>query len=133
MKSFLKMGVHILDPKRDSSITKQRLLLATMLVLVLTIVVLGRLYFLQVVKHDRYRTLSVENRIGLLPVPPVRGRIFDRNGEILAENYPVYELEVIPDQTQDLKRTVRELNDLISLSDAELNRFDHLLKNASKL
>ena len=122
------MGVHILDPKRDSSITKQRLLLATMLVLVLTIVVLGRLYFLQVVKHDRYRTLSVENRIGLLPVPPVRGRIFDRNGEILAENYPVYELEVIPDQTQDLKRTVRELNDLISLSDAELNRFDHLLK-----
>ena len=71
MKSFLKMGVHILDPKRDSGITKQRLLLATMLVLVLTMVVLGRLYFLQVVKHDRYRTLSVENRIGLLPVPPV--------------------------------------------------------------
>ena len=122
------MGVHILDPKRDSSITKQRLLLATMLVLALTMVVLGRLYYLQVVKHDRYRTLSVENRIGLLPMPPVRGRIFDRNGEILAENYPVYELEVIPDQTQDLKRTVRELNDLISLSDAELDRFDRLLK-----
>ena len=63
----------------------------------------------------------------MLPVPPVRGRIFDRNGEILAENYPVYELEVVPDQTQDLKRTVRELNDLISLSDAELVRFDRLL------
>ena len=85
------------------------------------------------VKHDRYRTLSVENRIGLLPMPPVRGRIFDRNGEILAENYPVYELEVIPDQTQDLKRTVRELNDLISLSDAELDRFDRFVKNAPKL
>jgi penicillin-binding protein 2 len=128
MKSFLKLGVHILDPKRDSSITKQRLLFATMLVLVLTIVVLGRLYFLQVVKNDRYRTLSVENRIGLLPIPPVRGRIFDRNGEILAENYPAYELEVIPDQTQDLKRTLRELNDLVSLSVSELSRFDGLLK-----
>jgi penicillin-binding protein 2 len=128
MNLFLKTDVHILDPKRDSSITKHRLLLATILILFLTAVILGRLYFLQVVKHDRYRTLSVENRIGLLPVPPVRGRIFDRNGEILAENYPVYELEIVPDQTLDLERTVQELNDLISLSSTELDRFDRLLK-----
>lgn len=123
------MGVHVLDPKRDSSITKYRLVLATILVLILTMVVLGRLYFLQVVKHDRYRTLSVENRISLLPVPPVRGRVFDRNGEILAENYPVYELEIVPDQTENLERTVRELNDLIAFSDAELDNFSHLSKS----
>jgi len=84
---------------------------------------------LQVLNYDRYNTLSVENRVGLVPVPPVRGQIIDRNGAILADNYPVYELELIPDQIQDLERTLMELKDLISLSDRELTSFERLVRS----
>ena len=123
MKSFLQLNLQVLNPRRDLSITRYRLILATLLVLILATVVLFRLYVLQVVNYDRYKTLSVENRVGLVPVPPVRGQIIDRNGKILADNYPVYELELVSDQIQDVDQTLRELEDLISFSDRELNTF----------
>ena len=124
----MQLNLYILDPKRDSRITKFRLILATMLVLILTIVIVFRLYTLQVIDYDKYRTLSVENRVGLLPVPPVRGRIIDRNGKILSDNYPVYELEIVPDQVPNIDTTIRELKDIISLSVRDLDLFRRLLK-----
>ena len=62
-------------------------------------------------------------------MPPVRGQIIDRNGAILADNYPVYELELIPDQIQDLEQTIMELKDLISLSGRELTSFERLVRS----
>ena len=129
MRSLLKSSLHILDPRRDSSVTKYRLIIATVVVLILSLVILGRLYFLQVMNYDRYSTLSAENRLGILPIPPIRGWIFDRNGSVLARNYPVYDLEIVPDKVPDIKTTVQDLADLIDLDDAEVSRFFQLLAN----
>ena len=63
-------------------------------------------YFrLQVLQHEEYRTRSEANRIKPRPVVPARGLIYDRNGRLLADNVPAYRLEVVPDQTGDLRPT----------------------------
>ena len=81
-------------------------------------------YFrLQVLHHEEYRTRSEANRIKPRPVVPARGLIYDRKGKLIADNVPAYRLEVVPDQTGDLKATLAGLNELIGLSQEELQQF----------
>ncbi|HAR08219.1 MAG TPA: hypothetical protein DCR98_07380, partial [Cobetia sp.] len=56
---------------------------------------LARLLFLQVVEHDIYTTRSDKNRVRVEPLPPTRGLIYDRNGQLLAENRPNYNLTIV--------------------------------------
>ncbi|MEO7251785.1 MAG: penicillin-binding transpeptidase domain-containing protein, partial [Arenimonas sp.] len=82
-------------------------------------------YFrLQVLQHEEYQTRSEANRIKPRPVVPARGLIFDRNGKLLADNVPAFRLEVVPDQTGDLKSTLAGLGQLVSLSTDELHQFE---------
>ena len=92
----------ISDVSQHPVLGRSRLVVAVILIITLTVVLIERLYFLQIVEHVRYRALSIENRFNLLPVPPVRGMIYDRHGEVLAENHAVYELEVVPEQVRDM-------------------------------
>ncbi|MEN8176938.1 MAG: penicillin-binding protein 2, partial [Pseudomonadota bacterium] len=55
----------------------------------------ARLGFLQVSNYAHYNTLSRENRINLVPIPPNRGLIYDRSGTVLAENIPTFSLDII--------------------------------------
>ena len=81
-------------------------------------------YFrLQVWHHQEYKTRSEANRIKLRPVVPARGLILDRNGKLLADNIPAYRLELVPDQIDDIQATVRELAQLVSLSEDEIDQF----------
>jgi len=64
--------------------------------LLLLALLISRLIFLQVYNHEHFTTLSQDNRIRLQPLPPTRGLIFDRNGVLLAENMPAYQLDLIP-------------------------------------
>ena len=82
-------------------------------------------YFrLQVLQHDEYQVRSEANRIKPRPVVPARGLIFDRNGKLLADNVPAYRLELVPEQTGDLKQTLAGLNELVGLSPEELQQFE---------
>jgi penicillin-binding protein 2 len=63
----------------------------------------GRMYQLQVVEAERYKTLADENRINMQLLPPPRGRIFDRFGQLLAENQLNYRLVLVPEQTLSLE------------------------------
>lgn len=86
------------------------------------------LYILQVIEFNRYDTFSKNNRINLLPVPPNRGLIYDRNGVILAENKPIYQLEINLKQIKNLKDTIKEINNIIPITEADEQRFYDLLK-----
>ena len=48
--------------------------------------------YLQVDQADQFRLLAEENRINIRLIPPARGRIFDRNGAVVAENVPSYRI-----------------------------------------
>lgn len=95
------------------------LLLASLLA-----VLLLRYYDLQIKDHQRYATLSDENRVHVRAVAPTRGLIFDRNGVILAENRPSYTLSIVTERTSDLEQLLAELKALLGLTDAEIARFE---------
>jgi penicillin-binding protein 2 len=103
------------------------LVVAGILIVTLTVVLIERLYFLQIVEHVRYRALSIENRFDLLPVPPVRGMIYDRYGEVLAENHAVYELEVVPEQVRDMASLMTWATQSLSLTERDRKKFDKRL------
>lgn len=118
----------IKDVKREARLVQSRILVAFIGVLVLVSILVARLYFLQVIGHTHYDTLSNNNRIDLVPVPPVRGLIFDRSGEVLAQNFPVYTLEVVPDQVEDMEHTLDEIGKLVPLTARELSLFRRSLR-----
>jgi penicillin-binding protein 2 len=89
---------------------------AIMLTLILALTV--KLVQVQVVRHDYYAELSQGNRVRIEPVPPTRGRILDRNGEVLAENLPAYQLELTKEQVPDVDGA---LDRLVALGLVELD------------
>jgi len=118
----------IRDVKRETSIVQRRILIAFVGVLALAALLAARLYFLQIVGHTHYETLSDNNRIDLVPVPPVRGLIFDRSGRVLAQNFPVYALEVVPDQVEDMDHTLDEIGRLVALTSRDTALFRRSLQ-----
>ena len=82
----------------------------------------GRLYQLQVVESERYRVLADENRINMQLLPPARGRIFDRFGQILAENRLNYRLVVVPEAALDLRKALDEIAALVTIEDHDRER-----------
>lgn len=91
----------------------------TLFVLVVFGVLILRLWFLQIVNGRIYRTSSENNRIHLRSIPPFRGIIFDRDGEILVGNRPSFDLCAIPEEVQNREDLFKRLNHLIGL-DPEL-------------
>jgi penicillin-binding protein 2 len=75
----------------------------------LTLVLTGRLFYLQIEQFLHYRTLSDENRVAVRPVPPPRGLIYDRHGRLLVENQPAFTLELYPERVADMERLLDRL------------------------
>jgi penicillin-binding protein 2 len=94
---------------REQQLFVGRVVICAIVALVLTGVVLTRLSVLQLVKADYYAAQSQGNRIRAQPLPPNRGLIYDRNGKILAENIPSYQLELTPEEIPDLDDTLNRL------------------------
>ena len=81
-----------------------------------------RMRFLQVDRADRFRLLADENRINIRLIPPVRGRIFDRNGTIIAENVPSYRITIIREEAGDVDEIIARLARLVELEPDDLDR-----------
>jgi penicillin-binding protein 2 len=102
----------------------------TLLVLcgLLLLALLGRLWYLQVIEHEHFTTLSEDNRVKLQPIAPNRGLIYDRNGILLADNLPSYRLEITAEQVDDMPSTLTELEKIIHIRETDRDRFDKLLR-----
>ena len=94
----------------------------------LLLLLIARLSFLQIYQFERFSTLAQNNRIDLYSLPPVRGLIYDRNGEILAQNFRVFNLEILPDKVEDMSGLLDELSQIVELTDDRLAQFRSLLK-----
>ena len=80
---------------------------------------IGRMYYLQIVEANKYRTLSDENRINLKLLAPPRGRIVDRFGHPMAVNQQNYRVMLIPENTEDVSRSLSLLARIINLNGHE--------------
>ena len=118
----------IRDHLRESRLFGARLSILASLVVALTSLLFLRLAYIQIVNYRHFATLSQENRIKPVPIPPVRGTIFDRNGVVLAQNYPVLTLEVVPDQVEDMGGLLDELGKIVTLNERDLKLFAKQLR-----
>ena len=73
----------------------------------------ARMYYLQVLQADHYRTLAEDNRINLRLLAPPRGYILDRFGEPIAINVQNYRVVVIREQAKELSVTLARLEELL--------------------
>jgi len=111
------------NARQEMHTFRVRSLVAACLVVLLTGALMARLVYLQVVQHDVYITRSENNRVRVEPLPPTRGLIYDRNGELLAENRPTYNLTLVRERVDDIDATLALLIDLLDLPDAEIEAF----------
>ena len=101
-----------------------RLVVAFMFILLFFGILIARFVYLQVEKHNEYVAQAATNRISLIPTPPIRGEITDVNGVVLAQNYPAYSLEIIPNQVEGkIDDLIESLRSYVALDDADLRRF----------
>jgi penicillin-binding protein 2 len=89
-----------------------------------------RLWYLQVMRGDYFRNRSENNRLRTRYIPAPRGLIFDRNGKVLVRNRPSFNLEIIIEDTNDVKSTINKLADILSLDPKVL--FDQLSESKVK-
>ncbi len=109
----------------ESRLHHFRLSLLVALLIMCSLVLILRLAYLQFSQYKHYATLSLKNQMSIIPIAPPRGIIFDKNGVVLAENIPVYVLEIIPERVKNLRDTLQQLKDLLpSITDDDIESFD---------
>ena len=125
-KKYFSAPTHepIRDKKAERNLFARRTLVAFIGILLLSGVLFANLYQLQVVNFDTYQTRSNGNRIKLLPLAPTRGLIYDRYGELLAENLTFFGLYIVPEKTENLSQTLDELRDVVGLTDDDIASFN---------
>jgi penicillin-binding protein 2 len=122
----------IRDHTAEANLFARRAFVSMLFVITLMSLLFYNLYDLQVNQYETYQTQSNGNRIRVVPVAPNRGLIYDRNGVILAENRPVFSLELIPEDVDDLDATLAEIGELMSITPAEFKRFERERKQQSR-
>ena len=116
------------DKGQEGRVFATRIMTGTVATLVLTSLLVARIGFVQIVNHDHYTTLSEENRVRILPIPPSRGLIYSRDHVLLAENRPSFSLEVVPERALALDVMLTELRALMTIEPADEERFRKVLK-----
>lgn len=116
------------DYFRESRLFQSRVSVAGVAVIALALLLLARLFYIQVFAHKYYATLSQENSINPVPIQPPRGLILDRNGVVLAQNFPVFTLEVVPDEVDNMDELLEQLGKLVTLNPRDLKNFRRQLR-----
>lgn len=119
----MRRGITLKDSIREAALFNGRAILAGSLTGGVMLALLFRLFYLQVVKHDHFTTLSQNNQVNIQPLDPTRGLIYDRNGVLLAENLPTFSLEIVPERVPDIEATLTLIGSLIQVSEADQDRF----------
>ena len=118
--------------KREKVVFKSRVIFSAIIMLLITLILIVRLFNLQVTKHDYYLEEALGNQMQNLPITPIRGDILDRNGKILATNEFSYILTITPEKVTNLNETLigLEIRDLITYDD--IKKFNKKLSRFKK-
>ena len=100
-----------------------------MVIILLIFVLLANLADLQISNFSYYSTKSNNNRIEIIPIPPSRGMIYDRNGTPLAINNITYQLNIVPDKTKNLNEQFEQLKKIVDLTDEDIENFQKERRN----
>lgn len=106
---------------------RARIFVVSLVVLGCFLLLIARLVYLQVWRHDDLREQAESNRTSIVPIVPNRGLITDRNGIILASNYSAYTLEITPSKSRGVEQTIEDLATVIDITPRDRRRFKKLM------
>ncbi|CAH8219636.1 penicillin-binding protein 2 [Vibrio aestuarianus] len=121
---MLRNRSQIRDYQAEARLFRNRAIAAFIGIVVLVGILLTNLYHIQINQYQDYKTRSNDNRIKVVPIAPNRGLIYDRNGVLLAENRPVFNLEITPEQVKDMAETIARLQDILEISPEKIATFE---------
>jgi penicillin-binding protein 2 len=114
----------------DARRFRRRILVVGAVVFFAFCLVVARLVFLQVVRHEDLAEQAESNRTAIVPVVPNRGLILDRNGVVLATNYAAYTLEITPSRVGELDETIDALAQVVDIQQRDRRRFRRLMEES---
>jgi penicillin-binding protein 2 len=117
------------DHWQEQRLFLSRIIAAAIIVLLLSVLLVSRLVQLQIVDFQRFSELSQGNRFRIEPLPPNRGLIYDRNGLVIAENLPNWELVAVGEEIDDLQKTLLALEELGLVDPQEHNNLRDLVRS----
>ena len=118
-----KRRENVKNHEQEVRVFHNRSLVAALIILLMAGALVSRLVYLQIIEHDVFITRSDNNRMRVEPLPPRRGLIYDRNGKLLAENRPTYNLTIVRERVDDLDTTLQRLVDILGLPEGEVETF----------
>ena len=121
------------NTEHELSRFRVRVATAAMFVLFAFGLLVARLAWLQIGKHEELSTQAENNRIAVVPITPNRGLILDRNGIVLANNYSAYTLEIAPAKVADLDATIDRLAEVVTIEPRDRKRFKRQLEESKSL
>ncbi|UTW06565.1 penicillin-binding protein 2 [Pseudomonas benzenivorans] len=124
--------IRLKDHEKDARLIRARAFVGALLVVLLTAVLVARLYYLQVVQYEYHSTLSENNRVHVQPIPPNRGLIFDRNGAIIADNRPSFSLTLTRERAGDWEQVLDVIVEVLGLSEDERALFEKRVRQGRR-
>ncbi len=121
------------NTEQDLARFRVRVLAAALFVFFAFGLLVARLAYLQIGRHEELSTQAENNRIAVVPIPPNRGLILDRNGVVLANNYSAYTLEIAPAKVADIDATIDKLAEVVDIQPRDRKRFKRLLDESKSL
>ena len=118
-----KRRSQIRDYQAEARLFASRAIVAFIGIVLLMGALVANMYNIQVNQFQDYQTRSNDNRIKVVPIAPNRGLIYDRNGVLLAENRPVFNLELTPEKIKDIDATIQELQTILEITPEQIERF----------
>jgi penicillin-binding protein 2 len=111
----------------DASRFRLRIFAVGLVVFLAFGLIVARLLFLQVLRHEDLADQAESNRTAVVPIVPNRGQILDRNGVVLATNYSAYTLEITPSKAGVLDETIEALSQIVEIQPRDKRRFKRLM------
>jgi len=111
------------DHESERQLVNGRLIVAGMIVVLLFLTLVVKLVSLQIYQYDYFSSRSDDNRLHSQYVPPTRGLIFDRNGVLLADNQPIFNLTVVRELVGNLDEALDSLSEVIAVSETDIEQF----------
>ena len=128
----MKQHFPLKNMQQEKRIYKGRIFFAIFIVVTCLLILICRYAYLQIVHYDDFTTASDKNRIRLQPLAPARGYIYDRNGVLLADNYPVFTATLSRADVSDIDDTINRLIPVLGLTEEDVERFKSRVKTARK-
>lgn len=129
---MLRKRSPIRDYASEARLFRNRAIVSFLGIVALIGVLIANLYSLEVIQYQDYQTRSNDNRIKIVPIAPNRGLIYDRNGVLLAENRPIFNLEVTPEQVRNIDKTIEHIKEILDVPDDKIAQFKKELKQTRR-